>query len=585
MHALRSLERALAETVSGPRLMRYVTDLARWHRHAGTPDERAAADYLAEVLDNFGYATRVLVHDAYISLPGQARLEWNGRAIPVKAHSFSRPSPAGGLEADMLYAGAGRPSDFEGLDVRGKILLLEGVAGPSAAREASRRGAAGQVHISPHEHIHDMCVSPVWGSPTDEDLARLPATVIVSAAAEHGSALRDAVARGPQRLRLHVEMDTGWRQTPIVEASLPGRDPDHWLMFSGHFCSWYAGAMDNGGANATMLEVAQLCAEHRDRWARGMRVLFWSGHSQGRYSSSTWYADARWEDIHAGCVGHINVDSTGGAGNTVVADTTAMAETGAIADDLLKTYAGQEWSGRHMHRAGDQAFWGIGLSCLFANMSEQPSEPGHVNPMAAVFGGGDRRGAGTGWWWHTPHDTVDKVDEAILVRDTRIYLGAVWRFLTSPVLPLGFAAAAREISAVLEDLQRAAGDRFDLSPCLDRAAAVERLAVQLTREVSRGGERPTARTREINRCLVGLQRALVPIRYARAGPFDQDPALALPLLPGLDDARRLAHLDRGSDEARHLTVRLIRARNRVATALSAAIRTLEDCLAGAEEPR
>ena len=32
-------------------------------------------------------------------------------------------------------------------------------------------------------------------------------------------------------------------------------------------------------------------------WRRGLRVVFWSGHSQGRYSGSTWYADTHWEEL------------------------------------------------------------------------------------------------------------------------------------------------------------------------------------------------------------------------------------------------------------------------------------------------
>ena len=27
-----------------------------------------------------------------------------------------------------------------------------------------------------------------------------------------------------------------------------------------------------------------------------------------------------------------------------------------------------------------------------------------------------------GWWWHTPHDLLDKIDEANLVRDTRVLM-------------------------------------------------------------------------------------------------------------------------------------------------------------------
>ena len=37
-------------------------------------------------------------------------------------------------------------------------LLAQGIANPATSRLASLHGAAGQLHVSPHEHIHEMCV-------------------------------------------------------------------------------------------------------------------------------------------------------------------------------------------------------------------------------------------------------------------------------------------------------------------------------------------------------------------------------------------------------------------------------------------
>ena len=85
-------------------------------------------------------------------------------------------------------------------------------------------------------------------------------------------------------------------------------------MFNGHVDSWHYGAMDNGTANATQLEVARLLAEHRDELYRGVRMAFWSGHSHGRYASSAWYADAFWHDLHERCACNVNIDSVGGKG-------------------------------------------------------------------------------------------------------------------------------------------------------------------------------------------------------------------------------------------------------------------------------
>ena len=78
-----------------------------------------------------------------------------------------------------------------------------------------------------------------------------------------GGTLRERLARGEQpRVTLHAEVDTGWRKTPILVAELDGpADADGpFVLFSGHHDTWYFGVMDNGAANATMLEVARLLA-------------------------------------------------------------------------------------------------------------------------------------------------------------------------------------------------------------------------------------------------------------------------------------------------------------------------------------
>ena len=88
-------------------------------------------------------------------------------------------------------------------------------------------------------------------------------------------------------MTLHAEVDTGWRKTPILVADLdaPGGGADEpFVLFSGHHDTWYYGVMDNGGANATMMEVRAPLRGRRATWRRGLRVLFWSGHSPGALS-------------------------------------------------------------------------------------------------------------------------------------------------------------------------------------------------------------------------------------------------------------------------------------------------------------
>jgi Zn-dependent M28 family amino/carboxypeptidase len=107
---------------------------------------------------------------------------------------------------------------------------------------------------------------------------------------------------------------TGWMPIPHLVGELAGRHEDRFVLFSGHVDSWHYGAMDNGTANATMLEVARLLAGRRSALRRGIRFAFWSGHSHGRYAGSAWYADHAWRELHQRCVVHLNIDSTGARG-------------------------------------------------------------------------------------------------------------------------------------------------------------------------------------------------------------------------------------------------------------------------------
>jgi N-acetylated-alpha-linked acidic dipeptidase len=570
----------LCTAVDPAMMMRHLEEFARRMKLSGTAEELESFRYLQATLDGYGYQTELILHDAYISLPGRARLDIEAETPDCITHSFSRPSPVGGLRGTVVYGGYGRAEDFATLDARGKIVLLESIANPGATRRASLAGAIGQIHISPHEHLHEMCVSSVWGSPTGETVDNLPSTVVLSVRKADGDALKRRV-KGNEAVEvvLHSEVDTGWRKTPLLVAELPGPEGDDpFVMFSGHHDTWYYGVMDNGGANATMLEVARLFAPEQSAWRRGLRLCFWSGHSHGRYSGSTWYADTNWDELVRRCVAHINVDSTGARGNTVMADALASAELSGLAAEAVRVQGGQELDGLRMSRAGDQSFWGIGVPSLFMGMGEQPVGSAD-NVMGAVFGGGTRKGAGFGWWWHTPDDTLDKMDPQLLVRDTRVYVHAIWRLLTDRVLPLDYAAGAAALAAELSSLETRLEGRFDLSRLTARVVRLGEQAAVVRVQVSAIQDDATAE--RVNHALVAVSRAMVPMDYTTGDRFDHDPALPQPPYPVLNVVRQLAAARAGSDQARFLSGGATRACNRLAFALDQANTALESCLGSA----
>ena len=568
----------LIGSVNGPLMMQHMEEFAKWRKESGVPEELKSLDYVEARMKEYGFRTELILHDAYISLPGKAAVTTPAGPVRCITHSFSRSAPAGGLKAQVVDLGAGSPDDFAGHDLRGKIVLVDGIANPVLSRRAALAGAAGQLHVSPHEHVHEMCISPVWGSPTHETVANLPSTVVVTVPKDGGDSIRAQLASDPAlTVTLDAEVDTRWRKTPILVcdmASETGDEAEPFIFFTGHHDTWYYGVMDNGGANATMIEVGRICAEHRRDWKRGLRIVFWSGHSQGRYSGSSWYAEQNWEELEERALVHVNVDSTGGKGNTVVADTTAAAELRNLAREAIRDQGQQEFTNRRMSRAGDQSFWGIGVSAIFGNMSEQPATGG-ANASAAVFGGGNRLGHGTGWWWHTPDDLLDKIEEPILVRDTKIYLHTVWRLLADPVLPLDWAEHADYLTEEIDGLQAQLGDRFDLSAIRERAGVLKARAERFNGLVAGMDEQIAARA---NAALIAVSRALVPLDYTECDRFEQDPAIAAPPYPSLRPVREMAGVDAGTDRFNFLLVGATRARNRIAWGLRTAIAALDAAL-------
>ena len=545
------------------RMMAHLDVFARRVKLSGTPEELESFHYLEATLREYGFATQLILHDAYISLPGAAALQVDGTAIRCITHSFSRPSPPDGLHGEVVYVGHGTEADFAAAAVHGRIALIEGLAAPGPSDLASRHGAIGQIHISAHEHLHEMCISPVWGSPTEITRHRLPHAVVLTVAQADGAAMRERVRAGRQvQATMHAKVDAGWRKTPLLVAELGCEGDAPFVLFSGHHDTWHFGVMDNGSANATMLETARVCAAERARWRRGLRLCFWSGHSHGRYSGSTWYADHHWAELEARCVAHVNCDSTGGKGATVLTDTPSSTELRGLAADAVRTQGQQETTGLRMARAGDSSFWGIGIPSLFMGMGEQPAGEGANVAGSILTGSGEaRKGAGFGWWWHTPDDLLDKIDPELLGRDTRVYVHAVWRLLTDAVLPHDYALFAADLLRALDGLDAALGGKLDL------AALRGRIAVLRDRAAALSGGDPA----QVNRAILGMARALVPIDYTHGNRFDHDPALKISAYPLLDPLRALAQAPAGSDAAKFAEVAAVRSVNRIAFAVEQAI--------------
>jgi hypothetical protein len=566
------LESALAGEVSADVLMDHTRTIAAEERESGTAGEAHAFDYIARTLERDGLAVERRQIDAFISLPQDARLTLpDGAVIEALTHAFSPSVDA--LDGELVDAGDGSADDYARVAAAGRIALVDGLATPGKAWTAQNAGTLAQVFVNA-DHLHNMIVTTIWGTPTPDTAARIPRTPCLSIRRVDADRLRTLMQRGPLRIRLRTRVRTGWTPIPHLVAHLDGRGEDRFVLLSGHVDSWHYGAMDNASANATMLEVARLLARHRDRLRRGFRVAFWSGHSHGRYAGSAWYADHAWHELHRRCILHLNCDSTGARGATDYSRLHATEEVQAFAEAVVGDVTGQPSRGHRFARAGDQSFWGAGVPSAFMSLSGVPKQDTDLSrAMGRLLGS-----SGFPWWWHTRDDTIDKIDAGVLTLDTKVYVAAALRAVNAPLVPLDHARAARALLGEIEALQVAAGGRADLAPA---AAAARRLVERADALTAGLAAAPTgaATLERANRTLVRLSRLLVPLAYTTGDPFHHDLAVPMPPLAGLQPARELARLDPEGDLARFTAAALVRESNRVVHAFDEAAELVDDFLA------
>ncbi len=566
------LATTMLDAIDADRMMRDVEFLSTLQRHAGTEGEATAFRYIADQCRAAGIEdVREYAFDAFLSFPIKGTLTIEGIGpVKTKTRAFAKSTDGDEVSGEIvfvptrggtaLFSGDGS-HDYDDVDVCGKIVISDR-GRPDTILAAGRAGALCHIHYwaSDEDAIHEQITTTIWGTPTPETIGRLPIIPSLGVTRNDGLRIAEAAKAGGLRATFSTVVQTEWRRVPIVVAHIPGRYSDDFAFANGHVDSWYHGTTDNATGNAACLELARAAWQARDELVRGVRVAWWTGHSQGRYAGSTWYADNFWEDLHEHAIININIDSPGAKGATRYDVVTMGAETERFGTQVVRDLTGQHAEAERPTRAGDQSFWGPGVPSLYMLLSNLPKE------QWAVVGG-----CGMNWWWHTEADTVETADCAVLDLDTRIYAATLARLCSGPVLPFTLADAAREIDDLLANYERQAAGRFDLAPARARAAeairAAEGLDTRAATLAERDGPADDADARRIVAAQKAVTRALVPLRYTAGNRFDHDPAMPAPALQLLRDLPLLATLPPESDAARFLATALVRKRNAVCAAL------------------
>lgn len=574
---MSAVAKAARDAVSTQRLQEHLNWFAGVRRDTAGPGEDKAAEYIVSQLKAAGVPVTIHEFDAFLSYPIRATLEVlapERMQIKCLTHSFARSTGPDGQILDLVYLEDGNLNRGAG-----RAALIDGLATPVTILGASKAGCGAVIFANQDKVIHNMIGTTIWGTPSLDQLDRLPSIPVISVNKQDGEKLKALVARGEGVvLKITTEVKTGWFKSKLPEVRIPGtEEPEKFTLVGAHYCSWEIGITDNATGDACLLEMARVLWEQRANLGRGARVCWWPGHSHGRYSGSTWYADTFFTDLSDNCIAYHNIDSPGVKGATLYIARHTSAEVEDFCRSVIGEITGQKDAPIHRpSRAADQSFLANGVPA-FSTYPFLPEDHPDRRPWTG--------GCANAWWWHSENDTLDKADATILTLDTQVSLSAVVQLANSPVLPLSQGSVVKEIHEVVSGLAKQVGEHFDLAPIQSELAAYKEAVSRLEALRSTAAANPAA-ARRFNDAQMRLSRLLNPIIYSQNGRFRHDPAEWSPImrntglytLSGLTKASQLPTLV-GQHEYGFLKTQVVRERNRVVTALREATGLAKDALA------
>lgn len=554
-------------------------------RLAGSDNSRRMAEYANEELAKAGLESQMHEFLGLVSFPEDAEVRvLSPDTRTIEANTLGHSASTDGLEGEVVYVGSGAESDYEGKDVRGKITLSELSYSPARHEKALiawRRGSTAQVMMNWGDE-HNTAVpfgsmKSAWGNPTPETLAtEMPDLPCVGIARTEGLRLKDDSLAGSVRVWLRAKADNSWKPLTMTTGEFDAVDRQ-FMLLGGHMDSWFGPqATDNAAGSACILELCRVFATARDDLRRGVVAGFWMGHETGTMISSSRFADVAWDRLRRSCVAYLQIDQPAIAGSSTwhLHSTDDIQSYGTRVTKEVLGEMPIHW--RRQQKNGDSSFFGVGLPCIAGEMSFT-DEQIQATALASL-----------GWWHHSIHNTLDKVDKERLALHLRVYAHWMWGLLTEPVLPYEYGPQASRFVERLSDLARHDVPEIDMLGAVERARSFQVSAAQLDeagahwRQQGRDSVEIEQAASILNRAMIGLSRVLVPVASTVVGPYGQDRyghAWQTQMIPSLVPYPDLASYDGDSEEFQVWWVAMVRARNRVVDALDRANEIAEQALA------
>jgi aminopeptidase YwaD len=392
-------------------------------RFVGSAGDRAAADFVRARFADLGLEVedRAFTTLGYSHTRADVTLG-DGRVFEAIPPYFS---PAGRVRGELVFAGGGDEADYEGLDVNGKIVLLQETGLGYArfwmgtfAAIAARRGAIGLVVIHPLPWAYRMSMEAGNGRLESRFLdEQIP---VVSVSAIDGAQLMHAIGAGAAAAELVVECEqpvvTSWNVSGVLRGSeLPG---ERILVHAHRDHGLWPGANDNGSGFGTMLEIAGALAASRPR--RSIEFLCTTAE-EGVTKGIAAYIEAQQEEGRLGEIrAAIDLDMFGTGGKLQLVELGLWPDTEPIPHT--------EWLMQWLERVAEELGYDVGRMTATWGVAESGRLIQAGVPAAWFWRPDD-------FYYHSVHDSVDKLDGNCLKAVGDVTAITMWQLANADELP------------------------------------------------------------------------------------------------------------------------------------------------------